>query len=215
VQQVPARPWIHPELSDPDGLCGVGGDLLPATLIHAYCEGVFPWFNEGDPILWWSPDPRAIFDLERIHIPRRLARTVRQGKFTITINRAFEQVMRGCGVRPEGTWITSSMREAYSRLHRLGHAHSLEAWQDGQLAGGLYGVALGGLFAAESMFHIEPDAANVCFVHLVDRLKQRGYVLLDTQMATPHTKRFGAFEIPRRDYLKRLHRATPLATRFL
>lgn len=202
------RPWLPPHLADADGLLGVGGDLSPSTLLLAYSEGVFPWFGPNDPVVWWSPDPRAVFELDRLHVSRRLARTVRQGRSTITINQCFETVMRACGEnRPNGTWVTESMIEGYTRLHGLGHAHSLEVWQDGELAGGLYGVTIGGLFAAESMFHRKRDASKVALVHLVERLKARGFSLLDTQMLTPLTRTLGAVEISRIAYLNRLRMA--------
>src|SRR3954463_15709139 len=143
---------MPPELGPGDAPLGVGGTLDVRTLLLAYSEGVFPWFSDGDPVLWWSPDPRAIFDIHvGLHISRRLARTLRSGKFQVTVNRAFGQVIRACGDRPEGTWITREMVMAYEELHRLRFAHSVEAWQDGELAGGVYGVSLNGFFAAESM----------------------------------------------------------------
>lgn len=202
------RPWIPPELADPEGLVGVGGDLRPETLLLAYADGVFPWFNADDPVLWWSPDPRAVIDLDGLHVPRRLARTLRQGTFTVTVNRCFEAVMRACGEnRPEGTWVTDEMVTAYTALHRLGAAHSVETWVGGELAGGTYGVAVGGLFAAESMFYRVTDASKAALVALVERLRDRGFEMLDVQMTTPHTERLGAKEIPRREYLRRLRQA--------
>jgi leucyl/phenylalanyl-tRNA--protein transferase len=195
-------------LADPEGLVGVGGDLRPETLLRAYADGVFPWFNADDPVLWWSPDPRAIIPLDAFHVPRRLARTVRQGKFRVTVNQCFEAVMRACGEnRPEGTWVTEEMVRAYLALHRLGSAHSVETWVGGELAGGTYGVAIGGLFAAESMFYRVTDGSKVALAGLVERLRERGYELLDVQMTTDHTQRFGAVEIPRREYLRRLRKA--------
>jgi leucyl/phenylalanyl-tRNA---protein transferase len=176
--------------------------------LRAYTEGVFPWFSDGDPILWWSPDPRAIFDLATgLHISRRLARTLRSGKFQVTFNRAFGRVIRACGDRPEGTWITREMVSAYEDLHRLKFAHSVEAWQDGELAGGVYGVAINSFFAAESMFYRRTDGSKVALAALFDRLKARGFDLVDTQMLTEHTERLGAVEVPRDEYLKMLKRA--------
>jgi leucyl/phenylalanyl-tRNA--protein transferase len=195
---------------------GVGGDLSTRTLLRAYAEGVFPWFNEEDPILWWSPDPRAIIELQPkpdsrfggFHVPRRLARTIRSGRFRVTFNRCFDSVMAACGEsREEGTWVTSSMRAAYSELHRIGHAHSVEAWVGDTLAGGVYGVTIGGLFAAESMFYRVTDGSKVALVSLVDRLREREFTLLDVQMTTPHTQRFGAVDISRAAYLRRLRDA--------
>jgi leucyl/phenylalanyl-tRNA--protein transferase len=197
------------------GLVDVGGDLEPATLLTAYRAGIFPWFDEDWPICWWSPDPRAIFELDGFHISRRLARTLRSGTFHLTINQAFDQVIRGCADRDEGTWITPAMIEAYERLHRLGHAHSVEAWQDDQLAGGLYGVALGGFFAGESMFARLTDASKIALAFLVSHLRRRGYVLFDTQFLTEHTARLGAIEIPRQEYLDRLQQALQVHTSFV
>jgi leucyl/phenylalanyl-tRNA--protein transferase len=213
---IPGRdvPWIPPELADPDGFVGVGGDLSTRTLLRAYAEGVFPWFNEDDPILWWSPDPRAIIELQSgspmggLHIPRRLARTIRCGKFRVTVNQCFESVMAACGEKRDGgTWVTPEMLMAYSDLHRIGHAHSVETWVDDELAGGVYGVAVGSMFAAESMFYRIPDASKVALVSLVGRLRERGFTLLDVQMTTPHTERLGAINIPRKTYLRRLREA--------
>jgi leucyl/phenylalanyl-tRNA--protein transferase len=207
---------LNPELADEVGLVAVGGELRPEWLLHAYRNGVFPWFDEGDPIYWWSPDPRAIFELDGLHVSRRLRRTIRSGKFALTANRDFGAVIRGCADRPEeGTWITPEMIEAYEALHALGHAHSVEAWAGEKLAGGLYGVAIGGFFAAESMFTRQRDASKVALVALVERLRQRGFQLLDTQMLTEHTARMGAVEIPRRQYLDRLREALGCAASFV
>jgi leucyl/phenylalanyl-tRNA--protein transferase len=206
---------IDLERADEDGLIAIGGDLEPETLVDAYRHGIFPWYDEDSPICWWSPDPRAIFELDQFHIPRRLARTCRSGKFAVTINRAFSAVIRGCADRSEGTWITTEMMSAYEHLHRLGHVHSIETWCAGELAGGVYGVALGGLFAAESMFYRYTDASKVALVHLYQRLCERGFVLFDTQMVTPTTLAFGATEIPRREYLRRLRRAVALPVTFV
>lgn len=200
--------FLSPELADADGLVGVGGDLGPRRLLEAYRRGIFPWYDAETPILWWSPDPRAIFELDGLHVSRRLARTVRSGKFEVTVDRDFAGVIRGCADRPEaGVWITPEMIEAYERLHRLGHAHSVEVWHEGQLAGGLYGVAVGSLFAGESMFTRVRDASKVALVHLMGRLRERGYQLFDVQFLNDHTASLGAVEIPRREYLARLRRA--------
>ena len=206
-------PWIDPHQGEPEGLIGVGGDLSPGLLLRAYSEGVFPWFSPGDPVLWWSPDPRAIIELDALHVPRRLARTMRSGRFTLSVNRCFERVMRKCGEnRSDGTWVTEDMIAGYVALHRAGFAHSLEVWcedpsrgpSEPLLAGGIYGVAVGGLFAGESMFHRVTDASKVALVALVERLRERGFVLFDVQMTTSHTERFGAKDIPRDAYLRRL-----------
>lgn len=204
-------PWVPPELGEAEGLVGVGGELEPATLLRAYADGVFPWYSEGDPILWWSPDPRAIIELDELHISRRLARTIRSGKFRVTFDQAFEGVMRACGEhREEGTWVTEEMIAAYTALHRMGHAHSVEVWSGEDLTGGVYGVSVGGLFSGESMFHRKTDASKIALAALVERLRQRGYVLFDVQMTTEHTERLGAKNIPRSDYLQRLREAVTM-----
>ncbi len=202
------RFFLDPERADAEGLVAIGGDLHPSRLLEAYRRGIFPWFDEESPILWWSPDPRAIFEMDGLHVSRRLARTVRSGRFTVTFDRAFGEVIRGCADRPnDGVWITADMIDAYTRLHELDHAHSVEVWHEGQLAGGLYGVAIGGLFAGESMFTRVRDASKVALVHLMEHLRQRGYQLFDVQFLNAHTARLGAIEIPRREYLARLRRA--------
>jgi leucyl/phenylalanyl-tRNA--protein transferase len=200
-------PAIPLEQADEFGLVAIGGDLKPKTLLKAYRNGVFPWFDEDDPICWWSPDPRAIIELDGLHIARRLRRTIRSGKFSLTVNKDFRGVMRGCADRDEGTWITADMLSAYQELHRIGHAHSVEAWHDGKLAGGVYGVAIGGFFAGESMFTRVTDASKVALAGLVDRLNERGFQLFDVQFTTEHTSRMGATTIPRATYLKRLRQA--------
>lgn len=205
---MPSRLFLDPEHADAEGLVGVGGNLSPRLLLEAYRRGIFPWFDENSPILWWSPDPRAIFELDGLHVSRRLARTVRSGKFTVSLDRSFGEVIRGCADRPnDGVWITPEMIAAYTRLHELGHAHSVEVWHHGQLAGGVYGVTVGGLFAGESMFTRVRDASKVALVHLIEWLQQRGYQLFDVQFVNEHTSRLGAIEIPRREYLRRLRKA--------
>jgi leucyl/phenylalanyl-tRNA---protein transferase len=199
--------FFNPNRADAIGLAAVGGDLRPERLLAAYRCGVFPWYDCADPICWWSPDPRAIFELDGLHVSRRLQRTVRSGRFQVTFNEDFRDVIRGCADRDEGTWIHPEMIHAYERLHRLGHCHSVEVWHDGTLAGGTYGVAIGGFFAGESMFTRVRDASKIALVYLVERLRQRGFQLFDIQMLTEHTQRLGAVEIPRRVYLKRLRRA--------
>jgi len=199
---------------DPYGLVFIGGDLEPDSLLGAYRRGIFPWFNDDDPFLWWSPQPRSIFEFETLHFSRRLLRLVRQKRFTVTINQAFPDVMKNCAQREEGTWITPDMYEAYCQLNELGHAHSVETWHDGILVGGVYGVAINGFFAAESMFHIETDAGMVALYALTQRLLQRGVTLFDTQMATDHTRNLGAIDIPRTEYLARLDQALSIDTGF-
>jgi leucyl/phenylalanyl-tRNA--protein transferase len=205
---MPRLPFLVPELADEYGLVGVGGDLSPARLLEAYRHGIFPWYDEQTPVMWWSPDPRAIFELDGLHVSRRLQRTIRSGRFAVTVNRDFAGVIRACAVRPaEGTWITPEMIDAYERLHQLGFAHSIEAWRGDVLAGGVYGVAVGGFFAGESMFTRIRDGSKVALVALVERLRQRGFTLFDTQFVTDHTRRLGAVEIPRDEYLARLREA--------
>jgi len=187
--------------------------------LDAYSHGLFPWpVGEPDwPVAWWSPDPRAIIELDRFHVSRRLRRTVRGGRFQVTMDRDFAAVIRGCATvddRDGATWITPDMIKAYIRLAELGHAHSVEAWSEGRLAGGVYGVSIGGLFSAESKFHRVRDASKVALVHLVEHLRQRGYALLDIQQLTPHTARLGASEISRKQYLRRLARALTMPVKF-
>ena len=180
----------------------------PAVLVRAYREGRFPMGLEGGEIGWFSPDPRGILPLDAFHVPARLTRVVRRGDFAIRVDTAFESVMRACAAqRAEGTWINDEILASYSALHRLGLAHSVEAWREGTLAGGLYGVHLGGAFFGESMFHRTPNASKAALVALVDRLVRRGFLLLDTQWVTPHLAQFGAVEIPRRQYLRLLSTA--------
>ncbi|MCU0704452.1 MAG: leucyl/phenylalanyl-tRNA--protein transferase [Fimbriiglobus sp.] len=209
------RPWMPPEFATPEGIVGVGGELTPNTLLHAYRAGVFPWFNPDDPVIWWSPDPRGIIPLDRFHVPRRLAATIRQNRFRVTVNTRFAEVMRACAEnRLEGTWVTDEMVEGYTQLHTLGHAHSLEVWHGDELAGGVYGVSVGGLFAGESMFHRVRDASKVALVALLTRLRDRGFVLFDTQIVNDHTAQFGAHDIPRAEYLRRLRMAVTVEAHF-
>jgi leucyl/phenylalanyl-tRNA--protein transferase len=193
-----------PARADAEGLLAQGGDLEPATLVAAYRQGVFPWPYDESAILWWSPDPRAILPLDALHVSRSLARTLRSGRFRVTLNAAFGAVIDGCAAREE-TWITPAMRAAYVRLHGLGWAHSVEVWgAAGELAGGLYGVAVGGLFAAESMFHRATDASKVAVVALVEHARRVGTMLLDVQVPSDHLTTLGARAIPRAEYLTRV-----------
>lgn len=215
----PSRFFPPVEHADEDGLLGFGGKLTPDWLLDAYCHGIFPWPAGDDdlPVPWWSPDPRAVIELDRLHVSRSLRRTLRRGRFTPTRDRDFPAVIRACSKAPGrvgATWLTPAMVRAYTRLFQLGHAHSLEVWHEGQLAGGVYGVAIGGFFAAESMFYRVRDASKVALVHLVEHLRARGYRLLDIQQLTPHTRSLGAVEIPRREYLARLAVAQALPVRF-
>jgi len=193
-------PWIPPELGDRQGLVGVGGDLSPGTLVRAYSEGVFPWYNEGDPILWWSPDPRMVLFPEELRISRSLRKTVKHGVFEIRLDTSFRKVMESCaGPRDgqAGTWIVDEILDAYTQLHEMGFAHSVESWREGRLVGGLYGVSLGRAFFGESMFARETDASKVALVHLVERLRARDYSVIDCQQNTAHLASLGAREIPR------------------
>jgi leucyl/phenylalanyl-tRNA--protein transferase len=185
--------------------------LTPEMLIAAYCQGLFPMADDHGVIRWYDPHPRAILPLETFHVPHRLARTVRKGIFAIRTDAAFVEVMRACAEPAPGretTWISEEMIAAYTALHRMGFAHSVEAWRDGRLVGGLYGVAIRGLFAGESMFSRERDASKVALVHLVERLRRGGYVLLDSQfLGSPHLLQFGLIEIPQWEYKRRLAQA--------
>jgi leucyl/phenylalanyl-tRNA--protein transferase len=205
-----------PRGADEDGLLAVGGDLEPATLLGAYAEGVFPWPAEGVELLWWSPDPRAVLPPGGVHVSRSLARTLRRGRFRVTIDAAFDEVIAGCADRgpDEETWITPAIREAYARLHRLGWAHSVEVWADGALAGGLYGVAIGALFAAESMFHRVTDASKVAVVALAQQARAAGVEVIDVQMPTPHLASLGAITIARDAYLAAVARAVARPVNF-
>ncbi len=212
IYRLPREPiFPEPRLAEPDGLLAVGGDLSPERLLQAYAAGIFPWYSEGSPILWWSPDPRLALVPAWLHVPRSLARTARRGRYAVATDTAFSRVIRRCAekARPgqDGTWITAEMASAYERLHRLGFAHSFEAWEGPVLAGGLYGVSLGGAFFGESMFADHPDASKVAFVRAVAWLAERGVDLVDCQVRTEHLARFGAREISRDDFLARLERA--------
>jgi leucyl/phenylalanyl-tRNA--protein transferase len=187
--------------------------LTPEVLVSAYACGIFPMDVEGE-IRWFSPDPRAIIPLDTFHTSRSLKQTYRKGRFEIRIDTAFEPVMRACADREEGTWISEEIVGAYVRLHELGLGHSVEAWREGELAGGLYGVALGRAFFGESMFSRQRDASKVALVALVERLRDRGFTLLDVQFMTEHLARFGAVEIPREEYLGRLQAALKTSARF-
>lgn len=209
-------PWLEPyepfppvelALREPNGLLAAGGDLSTGRLLDAYRQGIFPWFNGDDPLLWWSPDPRMVLDVAELHVSRSLRRTVKSGVFDVTMDTAFGAVMEGCAEpRPgqDGTWITAEMMEAYARLAIEGHAHSVEAWADGALAGGLYGVAIGRMFFGESMFARRSDASKVAFVALVRQLERWGFDLIDCQMATSHLASLGAREIRRSEFLARV-----------
>src|SRR6188768_264458 len=191
-----------PRESDDEGLLAVGGDLSPARLLFAYDSGVFPWYSAGVPPLWWSPNPRALMDREHLHVSRTLRRVLRSGLFEVSIDRAFAQVISACASgREGGTWILPEMMLAYTQLHQLGHAHSVEVWQQGRLAGGLYGVRRGALFAAESMFHVVTDASKVALAVSIDTLFAAGIRVYDVQFVTDHLRSLGAYEVQRAEYL--------------
>jgi len=206
-----------PRLADESGLLAVGGDLRPERLLLAYTQGIFPWYNPGQPILWHSPDPRMVLRAEDLRVPRSLAKVIRRAPFRLTMDTAFPRVIEGCAAtkRPgqPGTWITPAMRDAYSALHRQGVAHSVEAWSADALVGGLYGVSLGAAFFGESMFTRVPDASKVAFVALAQQLLRWGITLIDCQVYTEHLARFGAAEWPRRQFLTALKKAIAKLTR--
>ena len=200
------------ELASPEGLLAVGGDLRAERLLEAYRHGIFPWYNPGQPILWWSPDPRAVLFPANLKVARSLRKTLRRKDFDVTLDTAFREVMRQCALpRPGnpagGTWITPEMIEAYAVLHDRGLAHSVESWREGKLVGGLYGVAMGNAFFGESMFSRETDASKVAFVHLVRQLERWGYAFIDCQQSSAHLFSLGAEEIRRHDFMARLEQA--------
>ncbi len=206
-----------PQFALEDGLLAVGGDLSVDRLLLAYQTGIFPWYSEGDPLLWWSPDPRMVLFPEELHVSRRLQRVLKKGEFEITLDTAFDRVIHACGeIRGpgrDGTWITPDMEEAYCALHEAGYAHSVEAWKDGDLAGGLYGVSLGACFFGESMFTHVPNASKAAFARFVQQLTAWDFSLIDCQMHTPHLARFGAREIPRKRFLGLLREGLNAKTR--
>ncbi|PIE58895.1 MAG: leucyl/phenylalanyl-tRNA--protein transferase [Desulfobulbus propionicus] len=199
-----------PELADDNGLLAIGGDLSPARILLAYSQGIFPWYSDGRPILWWSTAPRLVLFPHEFHCSKRLARTLRQKKFLVTADTAFEQVITCCATierrGEEGTWITPDMQEAYITLHQLGFVHSIECWFAGNLAGGLYGVCLDGMFFGESMFTYKSDASKVALATLVLNADQLGIHLIDCQMTTPHLLRMGARELNRTQFMEQLSR---------
>jgi leucyl/phenylalanyl-tRNA--protein transferase len=200
-------PPVESALRRPNGLLCAGGDLSPERLLDAYRHGIFPWFSEGEPILWWSPDPRMVLFPAELKISRSLARTLRRGYYEVRLDTAFPAVIHECSSpRPgqDGTWITPQMQQAYCRLHELGHAHSVETWIDGKLAGGLYGMAIGRAFYGESMFSRVVDASKIALVHLARYLERRGFAVIDCQMKTAHLASLGAREIPRHELVQGL-----------
>ncbi len=209
-------PWLEAEdafpplacaLAEPNGLLAAGADLSPARLLTAYRSGIFPWYGKDQPVLWWSPDPRMVLFPAEFRVPRSLAKRLRRRDYEIRTDTAFETVMRACAAPRDGdagTWITPDMVAAYCELHRLGHAHCVETWIDGELAGGLYGIALGRAFYGESMFTRAPDASKIALAHLVRQLTRWQFGMIDCQMNTAHLARFGAREIPRGEFSRRL-----------
>ena len=200
-------PPVHTALRHPNGLLAAGRTLAVPTLLDAYARGIFPWFGEDEPLLWWSPDPRMILVPGELHVSRSLARRLRRGGHTVAVDTAFERVMRDCAApraAEEGTWISERMIRAYARLHAAGYAHSVETWIDGELAGGLYGVAIGRAFFGESMFTRRTDASKIALVWLVRQLEAWGFGVIDCQMRTAHLASLGAREVPRAEFLRRL-----------
>ncbi len=198
-------PPVSAALDEPQGLLAAGGDLSPARLLAAYRRGIFPWFSPGEPVLWWSPDPREVLPPARFHRSRSLRRTLRRGEFTVTEDRDFPAVMTACAAArkaAQGTWITEDMQAAYLALHRLGHAHSIEVWLGQDLIGGLYGVRCGKVFSGESMFSRRDDASKVALSWLADRCPERGVALIDCQMPSAHLRSLGSGPMPRRQFVE-------------
>jgi len=208
LQQHEPFPPLEMALKEPNGLIAVGGDLSPERLLQAYRHGIFPWFSEGEPVLWWSPDPRMVLMLDELKVSRSLAKRLRKQDYEIRLDHDFAAVMHACAsvVREgqNGTWITPAMMEAYCELHHRGYAHCIEVWMEGKLAGGLYGVQIGGIFYGESMFHRVRDASKIAFVHLVRFLQAQGCGMMDCQMHTSHLASLGAREIAREEFAARL-----------
>jgi leucyl/phenylalanyl-tRNA--protein transferase len=210
-----------PHLAIKEGLLAVGGDLSAERLVLAYRSGIFPWYSEGEPILWWSPDPRLVLYPEELRISKSLRKVINRKVFSISFNKAFNSVIQACAQTKrsygEGTWITDDMKAAYCELHRLGYAHSVEAWKDSKLVGGLYGISIGRAFFGESMFSRVSNASKVTFVMLAETLKRSKFKLIDCQVRTDHLIRFGAIEIPRKQFLEQLKKAIdspPFKNRF-
>ena len=205
-------PPLELALSEPNGLLCAGGDLSPQRIVQAYRQGIFPWYSAGEPILWWSPDPRMVLLPSEFRISRSLRRTLRNENYRIRLDSDFPAVMRACASTPRtgqsGTWITSEMQAAYGRLFELGYAHSVETWVDDTLVGGLYGLAIGKMFYGESMFSHTTDASKIALAHLASHLEKQGFELIDCQMNTPHLASLGAREIPRREFIARLQELT-------
>ncbi len=200
-------PPIEQAMEEPNGLIAVGGDLSPERLICAYQSGIFPWFEEGQPILWWSPSPRCVLYPEALHVSRSLRKTLNKQHFKITFDQCFDELVNLCSENrknSQGTWITSDIKIAYSHLHQLGIAHSVEAWSDSELVGGLYGIAMGSVFFGESMFSRKTDASKIALYHLIQKLKALSFTLIDCQVYNPHLESLGATCIPRPVFIKHL-----------
>lgn len=222
---MPQLTWLRPDslafpaheraLAEPEGLLAAGGDLSPERLIRAYSEGIFPWYQDGQPLLWWSPDPRTVLRPANLHVSRSMQKFLRKAKLEITLDRSFAEVIRACS-QPrdytDSTWITDEMQLAYCHLHRLGFAHSVEVWEDGSLVGGLYGVAMGKVFFGESMFSRSSNTSKAAFIFLVRQLEQWGYELIDCQMPTEHLFSLGAESIKRADFVRQLRQLCPAPT---
>jgi leucyl/phenylalanyl-tRNA--protein transferase len=207
-------PALSTALQEPNGLLAAGGDLSPRRVLAAYTQGIFPWFMPDEPILWWSPDPRMVLFPQELHIPKSLDKVLRNRAYEVRFDTDFSAVMQGCAAPRDGepaTWISEDICASYGALHRAGWAHSAECWIDGELAGGLYGIAIGKMFYGESMFARKPDASKIAFVHLVQFLRQQGFGLIDCQMRTDHLARFGAREIGRDEFITRLKGLTAQA----
>ena len=201
-------PAVEHALREPDGLLAAGGDLTVTRLINAYAHGIFPWFSEGEPILWWSPDPRFVLPPKEIKVTRSLGKNIRNSGLRVTMDTAFAQVIAHCSVLPRdgqnGTWITPEMQQAYINLHQAGYAHSVECWNADKLVGGLYGINSGPVFCGESMFSLQSNASKIALVHLCRFIQQQGFRLIDSQVYTPHLESLGARMIPRNAYIKTL-----------
>jgi leucyl/phenylalanyl-tRNA--protein transferase len=218
IYQLPEEPiFPHPSEAEPEGLLAVCGDLSPQRLIAAYASGIFPWYSHPDPILWWSPDPRLVLFSEKFKVSKSLKQTLNSGKYQVTVDKAFPQVIENCRKAPRagqpGTWITLEIKKAYIQLHELGFAHSIETWYEQELVGGLYGISLGDTFFGESMFHKKNDASKVAFYHLTLLALEWDFRFIDCQVTNPHLLSLGAEEIPRDDFLDLLHAALQSKTR--
>ena len=209
-------PDVSLALEEPDGLLAIGGSLNPQRLKSAYCQGIFPWYNEDQPILWWSPDPRAVLFPEKLHVSRSLRKTLRNNPFTFSMDHAFEAVITACGeprLKQQGTWISPEMKAAYCNMHQLGYAHSVECWLHDDLVGGLYGLAFGKVFFGESMFSRVTNASKVAFVHFVKQLQHWGFLMIDCQVESEHLASLGAELIPRKQFVYMLENLCFLPTK--